>query len=55
MIIGCDSHETYKKELNGENLLFNGQVYHCSGKDYGNLCGNIEAFANKARGLVPDL
>ena len=53
---GCQGGTTEKISLfNGENRLFNGQLYHCSGKDYGNLCGDIEAFADEVKNLVPDI
>jgi hypothetical protein len=35
--------------------LFSGWVYHCGGKDSGNLCGDIEGFAADVKRLVPDL
>ena len=53
---GCIGETTEKISLfNGSNQLFTGQVYHCSGKDYGNLCGDIEAFADEVKSLVPDI
>jgi len=39
----------------GENKIFSGSVYHCGGKDTGNLCGDITSFADDAKNLVPDL
>ena len=39
----------------GENEIFSGTVYHCGGKDTGNLCGNITSFADDVKNLVPDL
>ena len=39
----------------GENEIFSGSVYHCGGKDTGNLCGDITSFADDVKNLVPDL
>jgi len=39
----------------GENEIFSGLVYHCGGKDTGNLCGDISSFADNIRNLVPNL
>ena len=39
----------------GENKIFSGSVYHCGGKDTGNLCGDIAGFADDIKNLVPDL
>ena len=39
----------------GENELFSGSVYHCGGKDTGNLCGDIKSFADNVKNLVPNL
>jgi len=39
----------------GENEIFSGTVYHCGGKDTGNLCGDITSFADDVKNLVPDL
>ncbi|MBW1693528.1 MAG: hypothetical protein JRJ41_05080 [Deltaproteobacteria bacterium] len=39
----------------GENELFSGTVYHCGGKDTGNLCGDIANFADDIKNLVPNL
>ena len=39
----------------GENEKFSGMVYHCGGKDTGNLCGDIASFADDVKNLVPDL
>ena len=38
-----------------ENEIFSGSVYHCGGKDIGNLCGDITSFANDVKKLVPNL
>ncbi len=37
------------------NEIFSGSVYHCGGKDTGNLGGDITGFADDAKKLVPDL
>ena len=39
----------------GENEIFSGSVYHCGGKDTGNLCGDIISFAADVKNLVPTL
>lgn len=53
---GCTGGTTEKISLfNVSNQLFTGQVYHCSGKDYVNLCEDIEAFADEVKSLVPDI
>jgi len=39
----------------GENEIFSGAVYHCGGKDTGNLCGDITSFADDVKNLVPNL
>jgi len=39
----------------GKNEIFSGSVYHCGGKDTGNLCGDIAGFADDVKNLVPDL
>lgn len=39
----------------GENEIFSGTVYHCGGKDTGNLCGDITSFADDVKNLVPNL
>jgi len=33
----------------GENEIFSGTVYHCGGKDTGNLCGDITRFADDVK------
>ena len=40
---------------NKENEIFSGSVYHCGGKDTGNLCGDIKSFADDVKRLVPNL
>jgi hypothetical protein len=39
----------------GENEIFSGSVYHCGGKDTGNLCGDIKSFAADVKNLVPNM
>ena len=34
--------------------LFSGTVYHCGGVDSGDLCGDVAAFADEVKALVPD-
>lgn len=34
--------------------VFSGQVYRCGGEDYGNMCGDISAFAEVVKMLVSD-
>jgi hypothetical protein len=38
-----------------KNEIFSGSVYHCGGKDTGNLCGDITSFADAVKNLVPNL
>ena len=35
--------------------IFSGTVYHCGGKDFGNLGGNVKRFAQDLREIVPDV
>ena len=35
--------------------LFSGSVYHCGGRDSGNLGGDVRGFAEEVRKLIPDL
>jgi hypothetical protein len=39
----------------GEKVVFKGSVYHCGGKDYGNMAGDIEGFAKKIKSFIPQL
>ena len=39
----------------GKSEIFFGSVYHCGGKDTGNLCGDIASFADDIKNLVPEL
>ena len=38
-----------------KNEIFSGSVYHCGGKDTGNLCGDIKSFADDVKNLLPNL
>ena len=38
----------------GESEIFSGSVYHCGGKDTGNLCGDITSFADDVKNLLPN-
>lgn len=38
----------------GEETLLSGTVYQCAGRTEGNLSGDIDAFARKIQGLIPD-
>ena len=35
--------------------IFSGTVYHCGGKDFGNLGGNVRGFAQDIKEIVPDV
>jgi hypothetical protein len=48
------THETVSYS-GGENKVFSGTVYHCGGKDSGDLEGDVKSFADDIRKLVPDL
>ena len=37
-----------------EEKSFSGHVYHCGGKSSGNLSGDIQAFADGVKKLIPD-
>lgn len=39
-------------DKNGEN--FYGSVYHCNGRNTGNLCGDYETFSSRMRELIPN-
>lgn len=38
-----------------EGIIFDGEVYHCGGDDFGDLCGDVANFANDVRNLIPNL
>jgi len=53
---GCSGGNSERISFSdGQNELFSGTVYHCGGKDTGNLCGDIENFADDVKHLVPNL
>ena len=35
--------------------IFSGTVYHCGGKDFGNLGGNVRGFAQDIKEIVPNI
>ncbi|UCD88616.1 MAG: hypothetical protein JSW04_09075, partial [Desulfobacterales bacterium] len=35
--------------------IFSGTVYHCGGKNFGNLGGNVKRFAQDISEIVPDV
>jgi hypothetical protein len=37
-----------------ENILLNGTVYQCGGRLEGSLSGDMDSFAKKIEGLIPD-
>ena len=37
----------------GAKVVFKGYVYHCGGKDYGDMVGEIEGFATKIKSFIP--
>ncbi|MBC8373388.1 MAG: hypothetical protein H8E53_07335 [Planctomycetes bacterium] len=49
---GTSERITYSDK---RNELFSGTVYHCGGKDTGNLGGDISSFAEDVKSLAPDL
>lgn len=52
---GCTGGTTEKLSLlNDEKEIFNGIVYHCGGKDFGNMKGNIKNFTENLVRLIPD-
>jgi len=53
---GCTGGTGEKISLSDENKdMFSGRIYHCGGKNYGNLCGGISLFAEEIKRMVPDL
>jgi len=38
----------------GAKVVFKGSVYHCGGKDYGDMVGDIEVFAQKIKSFIPE-
>lgn len=41
--------------LGGDGTILAGWVYHCGGKDYGTLMGEVDVLAHAVRALIPDL
>lgn len=53
---GCTGGTSEKISLSdGDKDVFSGWVYHCGGRDYGNLCGDISTFKTEIKKMVPDL
>lgn len=53
---GCTGGTSESVWYKNENeRLFYGSVYHCGGKDYGNLEGDIEGFAKYMKSMIPNL
>ena len=50
---GGDSESV--SSVNIEGIAFYGEVYHCGGNDYGDLCGDVTSFADDLESLIPDL
>jgi hypothetical protein len=48
---GTSESVTYSDD---EGQMFSGMVYHCGGRDFGSLCGDVASFAASIRSLVPD-
>ena len=38
-----------------EEEIFDGEVYHCGGYDFGDLCGDVTHFAYDVKSLIPNL
>ncbi|MFC1885235.1 hypothetical protein ACFL2O_10745 [Thermodesulfobacteriota bacterium] len=41
--------------MDNKKKMFSGSIYHCGGKDTGNLCGDVTRFANDVKQMIPDL
>ena len=53
---GCTGGTSEKISLSdSKKEVFAGLVYHCGGEEYGNICGDISAFAMEVKKLVSDL
>ena len=50
---GGTSESISYSNLSGE--IFSGSVYHCGGKDFGNLGGNVKRFAQDIEEIVPEV
>lgn len=49
---GTSESISYKDD---KKKIFSGSIYHCGGKDTGNLCGDVNHFAKDVKQLIPDL
>ena len=53
---GCTGGTTETiRYSDGMNELFSGSVYHCGGRDSGDLGGDVRGFAEEVGKLIPDL
>jgi hypothetical protein len=53
---GCSGGTIERISFSDEKSeIFSGSVYHCGGRDTGNLCGDITNFTDDIKNLVPDL
>jgi hypothetical protein len=41
--------------VDNQGNQFSGSIYHCGGKNAGNLCGDVTRFAEDVKRLIPDL
>jgi len=41
--------------FSGDEKLFSGYVYHCGGKDFGDMKGEVREFAREIKILIPEL
>jgi len=41
--------------FNGDEQIFSGYIYHCGGKDFGDMKGKVKEFANEIKVLIPEL
>lgn len=53
---GCDGgYSESVSYVNIEEIKFYGEMYHCGGDDYGDLCGDVTSFADDVKSLIPKL
>ena len=53
---GCSGGDSESVSyVNIKGIAFYGEVYHCGGNDYGNLCGDVTSFSDDLESLIPDL
>jgi len=53
---GCDGGNSESVTyINTGEIILDGEVYHCGGEDYGDLCGDIATFTNDVKRLIPNL